>query len=479
MRIDTYLFFFVSFALVVFLTHAGYLDLPYYWDEQGQFVPAALDIYERGAWVPQRTVPNVHPPGVMAYLAAVWSVFGYSNEATRAAMLLLASLAVFVVFLLAIELTKGSRGAPAFAAVLFVLASPLFYTQAMLAQLDMPSMLLASWALLLFLHGRTRAAAAVCVAAVLVKETAIVAPAVFALWLLKDRRWRDAAWFALPAAALAAWIGFLWNATGNPLGNSEFAGYNVTFALHPIRLAIALARRAFYLGIENFHWLGWIFVFFAWRAGMFRTRAWKVAGTVALAHVLVVTIFGGAVLERYLLPALVIMYIAFAAAMPRLAQVALVGALAIGLFWNPPYPFPYENNLAMVDFVRLQHRAARYVEERCPGRTVTTAWPLTEALWLPELGYVGHRMRIQRVQDFTPGPVGALDPKSVDVFVLFSRDWVRAGDLRRVPFLHGLLRRAYHWQPPVEQEYIERRFGVERVAYWESGGQWAAVLARR
>ena len=51
-------------------------------------------------------------------------------------------------------------------------------------------------------------------------------------------------------------------------------------------------------------------------------------------------------------------------------------------------------------------------------------------------------------------------------------------DLRRVPCVYGLMRRAYHWQPPVEPEYIERRFGVERVAYWESGGQWAAVLAR-
>ncbi len=478
-RAGTYLFFFVSFALVVCLTHAGYFDLPYYWDELGQFVPAALDIYQRGAWVAERTIPNVHPPGLMAYLAGVWTVFGYSTEATRAAMLLLASLTVFVVFLLAIELTKGARGAPAFAAVLFLLVSPLFYTQAMLAELDMPAMLLSSWALLLFLQERPRAAALVCVAAVLVKETTVVVPAVFALWLLKDRRWRDAAWFVLPPVALAGWILFLWRATGNPLGNSEFAQYNITFALHPVRIAIALARRAFYLGIENFHWLGWIFVFFAWRKGVFRTRAWKIAGAVALAHVLVVTVLGGAVLERYLLPALAIMYVAFAVAMPRVAQVALAAGLVFALFWNPPYPFPYENNLAMVDFVRLQKTAAQYVEKRLPGRTVTTAWPLTEALWLPELGYVGHRVHIQRVQDFTPGPVGALDPKSVDVFVLFSRDWVRAGDPRSSRLLRGLVRRAYHWQPPVDEAYIESRFALQRVAYWESRGQWAAVFVRR
>jgi len=49
--VRTYLFFFVSFALVVFLTHAPYFDLPYFWDELGQFVPAALDIFHDGAWI--------------------------------------------------------------------------------------------------------------------------------------------------------------------------------------------------------------------------------------------------------------------------------------------------------------------------------------------------------------------------------------------------------------------------------------------
>ena len=45
----TYLFFFGSFALVVFLIHAPYFRLPYFWDELGQFVPSALDIFHDGA----------------------------------------------------------------------------------------------------------------------------------------------------------------------------------------------------------------------------------------------------------------------------------------------------------------------------------------------------------------------------------------------------------------------------------------------
>ena len=158
-RPDTYLFFLLSFTLVVFLTHAAYFGLPYFWDELGQFVPAALDIYHDGAWIPHSTVPNAHAPGVMTYLAAVWDIFGYSIPATRAAMLLLASCASFFTFLLAIQLCRGLDGAPAFAPAVLLLLDPLFYTQAMMAQLDMPAMLFTVFALLLFLQDRHRAAA--------------------------------------------------------------------------------------------------------------------------------------------------------------------------------------------------------------------------------------------------------------------------------------------------------------------------------
>src|SRR5580700_8081487 len=94
-----------AFALIVFLTHLPYFGLPYFWDELGQFVPAALDILHDGAWIPHSTVPNAHPPAVMAYLALVWRMAGYSIAATRLSMLALAAAAVIVTFFLARELS--------------------------------------------------------------------------------------------------------------------------------------------------------------------------------------------------------------------------------------------------------------------------------------------------------------------------------------------------------------------------------------
>src|SRR5690242_19769622 len=108
-----YALFLTLFTAAVFVSHAPFFDLPFFWDEAGQFIPAALDIYHSGALVPQSATPNAHPPGVMLYLATAWALAGFSVEATRAAMLAVAAVGLLIVFLLAIKLCEGASGAPA------------------------------------------------------------------------------------------------------------------------------------------------------------------------------------------------------------------------------------------------------------------------------------------------------------------------------------------------------------------------------
>ena len=181
--VQTYGFFLLLFALVLLCGHLSFLTLPYYWDEAGYYVPAALDIYHGAGAIPHSVVPNVHPPAVMAYLAAAWRVAGYHPAVTRGAMLLVAAFSLLAVFLLAIELSRELRGAPAFLAAALMCCSPLFFAQSMMAQLDAPAMLFTALALLFFLQDRIALSAAACVALVMVKETGIVAPLVFAFVL--------------------------------------------------------------------------------------------------------------------------------------------------------------------------------------------------------------------------------------------------------------------------------------------------------
>jgi 4-amino-4-deoxy-L-arabinose transferase-like glycosyltransferase len=485
-RPDTYLFFLALFAFVVFLSHAPWLRLPYYWDELGQFIPAALDIFhggfQAGSWIPHSTVPNVHPPGVMAYLAVFWTVAGCSPLSTRIAMLLAASVALLVAFLLAIELCRNVRGAPAFMAVLLLCCSPLFFAQAMLAQLDMPAMLFTCLALLLFVQDKPRLAALACTALVLVKETGLLAPLLFGVWLLYEKRRRDAAWFLLPAAALCGWLLILAHGTGHLFGNSEFTRYNLYYPFHPVRFAFALGRRLYYLFFQDFHWIGTIAIVLAARRAVFATRAWRIAWLMIGIHVLFLSAVGGAMLERYLLPVLPVVYAAMVAAMSIykgplrvVCQIALLAGLIVGNFWNPPYPFPFENNLAFTDFVRLQQTAAEFVARNYAGERVATVWPLTSALSRPEFGYVSRAIPVHSLPDFTAHSVDSSDwQHDARVFIFFSRMWEPEWSWTNIELVRKVWRRFYGYEPELTIPEMRSR-PLTPVARWQRRGQWIEV----
>jgi 4-amino-4-deoxy-L-arabinose transferase-like glycosyltransferase len=474
-----------AFALVVFLAHLPYFGLPYFWDELGQFVPAALDILHDGAWIPHSTVPNAHPPGVMAYLALVWRMAGYSIAATRLSMLALAAAAVVFAYFLGRELS-GHR-APAILAAMFLLLDPLFYAQSMLAQLDMPAMLFTVIGLLLFLTDRHAAAAVACTALVLSKETGALLPLICLLVLYRDpARSKYAAYYLAPFAALAVWFFALWHTTGHIFGDPGFTHYNIAYSLNPIRAAVALVRRLFYLFIDDFRWVGSLAILFAWkRSSIYSTRAWKIVWCFIAAHILLVSLLGGATLERYLLPVLPLVYIAMGAAFQLLSPsrraigVAILAAgLLAGLFLNPPFPFPYENNLAVVDFVQLHRAAGRFLEEAYPRTTIYSAWPLTQALRNPAFGYVDHALSAAETSDLHYSTLNALNPQSVDVLVLYSRTWEPRWGVLQWPALRDFLSRFYEYEREMTPEEVRQHFGLVSVQRWSRRGQWVEIFAR-
>jgi hypothetical protein len=485
-RAELYAFLFFLIAPAIVLIHAPYLDLPFFWDELGQFIPASLDLFWSGWWVPRSTVPNVHPPGLMAYLAGVWHLTGYSVIATRVAMLLMASATVLVVFLLAIRLCQESRGAPAFLPVAFLIVSPLFYMQAMMAQLDLPATLFTTLALLLFLQDRWLASALACVALVWMKETGLIVPALLGVWLFWERRWRQALYFILPALALAVWLLVLRQATGSWFGNQEFADYNLRYPLHPVRVGFAFLRRVGFLVFEQFHWIGWLAIFYAFRrTPLFRQREWRIAALMVAAHVVMLSLVGGANLERYLLPVLPLLYIAMGAAwmyVPApwraIGIFTQMAGLMVWLFLGPPYSYPLDNNLAMVHFVRLHQTAAHYLEESYPDETVVTAWPFSAALRRPDYGYVRRRVPARNIPDFKVSTWERLRPEGVRVVALYSRDWEPPWSVLRWPVFDRWRRIFYGHEPAITPQQLAERYGLRPVIRFDRGGQWLEIFAR-
>lgn len=477
--------FFLLFTAPLFAIHWPLLDLPFFWDEQGQFIPTALDLLHSGAWVAHSTIPNVHPPGVEAYLVGWYKLFGFSIPVTRAAMLAMAGLALLFTFLLAIELSKDADGAPAFLPPFLLLASPLFYTQSMMAQLDMPAMVFTLLSLVLFIRRKYALCAAACVALVLVKETGIVAPAVFFAILLWRKEWKRAALFAVPGIALAAWLLVLHRATGYWLGNPGFAHYNVAYALHPVRIALSFARRVYYIFFAEFRWIGTVVLIWVLRKRkLFGSEAWRVTLAVAGATIVLVSVLGGAELERYVLPVLPVFCIAVSVALtllPRRAALASTAALFLGLiaslFWNPPYPFPYENNLAMVDFVRLQQTASAYAEDHLKGLTIATAWPYTAGMEDSAYGFVTHKLRVIETNDFHVSSIQNLPDTGYDALITYSRTWAPPGGVIALSLVRRFLTKFYDWQPNITPAECEA-LGLTQVASWKLRGQEADVYVR-
>jgi hypothetical protein len=157
---------------------------------------------------------------------------------------------------------------------------------------------------------------------------------------------------------------------------------------------------------------------------------------------------------------------------------AMLAGLVVAHFWGPPYPHPLENNLEMIDFVRVHQDAAAFLEAHYPDATVTTAWPLSAALRREDYGYVRRRLRVNRLADFRPSTVAGLKPAEVEVFVLYSRDAEPEWNLLRLAPLEALRHHYYGYEPQIEGEELSRRYSLKNVAAWTRGSQWIQVYAR-
>ena len=131
--------------------------------------------------------------------------------------------------------------------------------------------------------------------------------------------------------------------------------------------------------------------------------------SVIVAYVLAMAMVGGAELARYMLPVVPLVILVCVSTLWRRVRlwrgvVAIVALMFVaGWFINPPYGFAPEDNLAYVDYIRLHQRAEEFLEARYPMARVLTAWPASDELTRPYLGYVTRPMRVVRIEHFAAG----------------------------------------------------------------------------
>lgn len=418
--------------------------MPYFWDEAGYYVPAARDLLLTGSLIPHSTVSNAHPPLVLAWIALWWKVVGYAPLVTRTAMLVVAAFALLGVFRLA---ERVANTEVAIASTLCTALYPVFFTQSSLAQVDLAAAGLIFWGLSSYVEGEEVATLFWFAFAALAKETAILAPLALAgweaagllarksslrgLWLFnlndetnddapqpRSRSTRRIVYLVLPALPLALWYAYHYVHTGYVLGNPEFFRYNVAATLNPTRFFLALAMRIWQVvGYLHLWVLTLAMAVALWMlppqrdSGVARSRisfpVQIVFYIVLLTYLLAMALIGGAVLARYMLPVVPLVIILSVSTLWRRvnfwrAAVAFVALSSVAAwFWNPPYGFSPEDNLAYRDYVTMHEDGERFLEARYPMARVLTAWPASDELSRPWLGYITRPMRVVRIEDFS------------------------------------------------------------------------------
>ncbi|HVP65050.1 MAG TPA: glycosyltransferase family 39 protein [candidate division Zixibacteria bacterium] len=502
--------FVVIYASLVAL-HAMLLRLPYFWDEAGYFIPAARDLFLTGDPIAHTTLSNAHPPLVMAYLALVWKLTIYSPLVTRLAMLAMTSLGFTAIYLLARQLTNT---AVAIATVTLSALYPVLFAQSSLAQLDVGALAFSSWALYLYVKDRLAASIVCSSLAIISKETAVVVPLTFFAgevvsnliakwrpaiaekWCLRPHKPLRTAFAQLLALVpLVCWYAYHFRRTGHIFGNPEYLRYNVGATITPLRIAVSLLMRAW-------HTFGYMNLFVLTGAALIALqlparvddgverpridlRVQVVFVLLILAHIVEFSVLGGALLARYMIPVVPLAIMLCVATLWRRVQgwrwwtVACGAILVAALVSNPPWRIAPEDNLAYTDFVRLHQGAAEYCEHHYAGSTILTAWPASDELNRPFLGYVSRQLTVVHIENFTLSQMLAARSQAdnFDVIVAFSTKYEPPRDLLwRWKWWRRLQEKYFDFHEDVPPDAIAQMFGGRIVWRARRGGEWVAII---
>jgi len=502
------------FFAAVFLGHLTLLRLPYFWDEGGYYIPAAMDFFHSGTLIPYTTATNAHPPLPSVLLAGVWSLTGFTIIATRTFVCLVSAAALLAVF----RLTRDLLGDLAAAAVTLLTAIyPIWYVQSTLAHADIFAAAFTLWALALYLEPcptlssrpeaqpkwrdpqfvRAGTVAILFALSVLSKETAIITPfalALYRLYLLarnREPRTQNLLWIAaltFCVLPLLAWYGYHHHKTGFTFGNPEFLRYNASANLDLHRIVLSLYHRGLHLFGHMNMWVATLLTAACFILPRRITRTIPTATLIPIVITILVnwiafSILGGALLTRYLLPIYPLILLLFVAVWrertrvwPLLAALPAV-AFLIALHVDPPYTFAPEDNLTYRDMIVLHQEATAYIEQHLPQATVLTAWPGNAELIHPELGYVHAPVKIASLTNFAIDEIlkAQQTPGDYDAAFLFSTKY-EPGRVNISQHTENSDARYFDFHHDIHPEEAARLLHGTVVWQDHRDGEWAAVL---
>jgi hypothetical protein len=204
---------------------------------------------------------------------------------------------------------------------------------------------------------------------------------------------------------------------------------------------------------------------------------------VLAAYVVALSLVGGAVLARYMLPVVPLVILVCVSTLWRrvrgwpIAVAAICGLFVAAWFVAPPYRFAPEDNLAYRDSIVLHVKAEQLIAKHYPNARVLTAWPASDELRRPYLGYVKTALPVVRIENFSLEELdlAAHSSQPYDVALLFSTKYETP---RRIQwdFWERQQKRFFDYHEDLPPEAAARMLGGEIVWQERRGGEWVAVV---
>ena len=202
------------------------------------------------------------------------------------------------------------------------------------------------------------------------------------------------------------------------------------------------------------------------------------------AYVVMLSLVGGP-LARYMIPVVPLVIVLAVAELRRAlpfwrvwCAVCAAGFL-LSLLLAPPWRIAPEDNLAYVKFVRLHQQAAAYLEQHYAHDRVLTAWPASDELNRPFLGYISRPLTVVRIDHFSGGNVlrAAQQRQSFDVAFVFSTKYdPPANPMKRLRWWNRLLERYFDYHQDLPPALIASMLRGRIVWQRAEGAEWAAII---
>lgn len=387
--------------LIIFVSKAGILNLPYNWDEMGAYMTPAHWLAQGGLI---RAFPGFHPPYMFfghppaLYLAVafLFKVFGEKIWIAHLFVISLSFLGAYFSYLLASRLSNRTTG---FFASLLLFFSPLYFAQSGMVHADIIVSSLGLMCVYFFFQERYLWYLLSGLALVLVKESGaaiIFAITVYSFLTEKENPDRKIRALKYSAPLILLCLFFLAQkiTSGMFLPNQYFVS-NRFFIITGRSITWAFVRQ------------GRIVLTLLILASFFLNKqSWKKEFNLFLLIFLFVTgtytfIYCTA---RYVLPVFPYYSILGAYALAHLfrdsKRLIAANIAVIALFIAMTYGSGtgshggFEEDMQYVDVV-LNHRdACTYVEQTFPDKAVLAEWPMNEAMRHPFLGYVSRPVKV-------------------------------------------------------------------------------------